>query len=376
MAHATPAPAFRPFTAGFLLPMLFLPILAPSARAEGDAVPVVVAIVHRQDMPIYLDGLGKVQAMNTVTVRSQVDGKIDQIAFRDGQEVHAGDPLVLIDPRPYQAALDQTMAKRDQDLAQLAYARHVLERNRGLLIQGSLDQQTYDLQQATVTQLEALTKADDAAVASARVRLDYTRITAPVTGRVGLRLIDQGNLVRAADATGLLVINQIHPINVIFTLPEQDFQEVHTAMRHATAQAPLVALAMDRNNHGILDTGRLEAIDNQIDEASGTVRLKAVFDNQGRNLWPGQFVNLRLRVAEKKAVLVVPSSAVKAGADGDYVYTIDPAGTAEFRLVKVPHAEAGLSMVESGLTEGEKVVVDGQYLLQPKARVLIKSIMP
>ncbi|SDR65230.1 efflux RND transporter periplasmic adaptor subunit [Opitutus sp. GAS368] len=364
---------FRLLPAGLLL---LAGGLAPAARAEGDAIPVVVATVKRQDMPVYLDALGKVQAMNTVTVRTQVDGKIEQIAFRDGQEVHAGDLLVQIDPRPYQAELDQTLAKRDQDLAQLAYAERVLERDSGLMKQGSLDQQTYDLQQATVAQLKALTKADDATVASARVRLDFTHITAPITGRVGLRLIDQGNLVRANDATGLLIINQIHPITVVFTLPEQDFQEVHTAARRATEEAPLTALALERNNQEILDTGRLDAIDNQIDEASGTIRLKAVFENKGRNLWPGQFVNLRLRVAEQQAVLVVPTAAVKAGADGDYVYTIGADNTAALKIVKVAHTEAGLALVASGLTEGERVVVDGQYLLQPKVRVQIKSTRP
>jgi multidrug efflux system membrane fusion protein len=369
MASLLPRFFLRPLPAGLLL---LAGGLAPAARAEGDAIPVVVAIVRRQDMPVYLDALGKVQSLNTVTVRTQVDGVIEQIAFRDGQEVHAGDLLVQIDPRSYQAELDQSLAKHDQDQAQLASAQQVLDRSTSLLKRGLVDQQTCDLQQATVNQLQALAKADDAAVASARVHLDYTHITAPFTGRVGLRLIDQGNFVRAADATGLLVINQIHPINVVFTLPEQNFQQAHTAARHATEAEPLIALAMDRNNQEILDTGRLDAIDNQIEESSGTIRLKALFENKGRNLWPGQFVNLRLRVAEKKSVLVVPVAAVKAGADGDYVYTIGADNTAVFKLVKVGHTEAGYSLIESGLAEGEKVVVDGQYLLQPKVRVQIK----
>jgi multidrug efflux system membrane fusion protein len=363
----------RPLPIGLLLLASCLPA---AARAEGDAIPVVVTLAQRQDMPIYLDALGKVQPVNTVTVRSQVDGQIEKIAFRDGQEVHAGDLLLQIDPRPYQAEVDQASAKRDQDLAQLAYARRVLDRNRDLMQRGLLDQQTFDLQQATVAQLEALTKADVAAIASAQVKLDLTHITAPVTGRVGLRLIDQGNLVRATDASGLLVINQIHPINVVFTLPEQNFQEVHKAARAATEAEPLVTLAMERTNQEILDTGRLEAIDNQIEEASGTIRLKAVFENQSRNLWPGQFVNLRLRIANRKAVVVVPSSAIKAGPDGDYAYIVGPDSTAVLRPVKVAHTEAGFSLVASGLNEGDKVVVDGQYLLQPKVRVQIKTTTP
>lgn len=365
-------PLSRPSAAILLALLASLP---GTAKEEADVIPVVVATAERQDMSIYLDALGRVQSLNSVTVRAQVEGKIEQIAFRDGQEVHAGDLLVQIDPRPYQAEVDQAMAKRDQDLAQLAYAQKVLERNSELFKHGSLDQQTFDLQQATVNQLQALSKADDAAVASARVRLDFTRITAPVTGRVGLHLIDAGNLVRVSDSTGLVVINQIHPIAVIFTLPEHDFPEAHAASRRAGAE-PLVALAVERNNQQVLDTGRLEAIDNQIDEVSGTFRLKAVFENGARNLWPGQFVNVRLRIAVRPGAIVVPSTAIKSGPDGDYAYVVNADFTVALRLVKVGYSELGSSLVESGLNEGEKVVVDGQYLLQPKARVKIKSAGP
>ncbi|HEX3446335.1 MAG TPA: efflux RND transporter periplasmic adaptor subunit [Chthoniobacterales bacterium] len=344
----------------------------PKSEAD-DTIPVVTEKVRRRDLPVYLNGLGKVQALNTVTIRAQVDGKIVQVNFHEGQDVRRGDSLLQIDPLPYQATLDQAIAKQNQDQAQLSYAHKVLDRDTSLFGKKILDQQSLDLQQSTTAQLEALVKADEAAVANAKVQLEFTRITSPIDGRVGLRLVDQGNIVHANDQAGLAIIAQLQPISVVFTLPESNLREINTRIRTSAKNYTFPVVAMNRENNQVLDQGELSAVDNQIDEATGTIRLKALFQNQQFDLWPGQFVNVRLLVDTRSQGLTVPSNAVNQGPNGDFIYVIRPDLTAEVRPVKVGISEAGQTLVESGVAEGENVVIDGQYLLKSNARVRIKN---
>jgi len=345
-----------------------------AAKSEADdTIPVVAEKVRRQDLPVYLNGLGKVQALNTVTIRAQVDGKIVQVNFHEGQDVRSGDILLQIDPRPYQAALDQAVAKQNQDRAQLGYAQKALDRDTGLFDKKILDQQSLDLQQSTTAQLEALVKADEAAVASAKIQLEFTNIISPIDGRVGLRLVDQGNIVHANDQAGLAIIAQLRPISVVFTLPESNLREINKRIGTSAKNYAFPVVAMDRENNQALDQGELGAVDNQIDEATGTIKLKAIFQNQQLDLWPGQFVNVRLLVDTRKQGLTLPSNSVNQGPKGDFVYVIRPDLTAEVRAVKVGASEGGLTLIEEGVAEGEKVIIDGQYLLKSNARVRIKN---
>src|SRR5246127_9712 len=345
-----------------------------SAKSETeDTVPVVTEAARRQDIPLYLNGLGSVQALNTVTVRAQIDGKIIKVNFQEGQDVRAGDLLMQIDPRPYQAALDQSLAKQNQDQAQLDYAQKVLSRDVELFDKRVLDPQSLDLQKATATQMAALVKADEAAVASAKVQLEFTKITSPIDGRVGLRLVDQGNIVHASDLTGLVIITQIRPISVIFTLPESNLREVTKRVAANDGDQSLTVIATDQENNQILDQGELGAMDNQIDQATGTIKLKAIFKNRQLGLWPGQFVNIRLLVDTRKQALVVPVNAVNEGPNGDFVYVIRPDLTAQVKTVKTGTSEAGFTIIENGVSEQDEVVVDGQYLLKPNAHVRLKQ---
>ena len=345
-----------------------------SAKSETeDAVPVVTETARRQDIPVYLNGLGSVQALNTVTVRAQIDGKIIKVNFQEGQDVRAGDLLMQIDPRPYQAALDQSLAKQNQDQAQLDYAQKVLSRDVELFDKRVLDPQSLDLQKATATQMAALVKADEAAVASAKVQLEFTKITSPIDGRVGLRLVDQGNIVHASDQVGLVIITQIRPISVIFTLPESNLREVTKRVAANDGDHPFTVIATDQENNQILDQGELGAMDNQIDQATGTIKLKAIFKNRQLGLWPGQFVNIRLLVDTRKQALVVPVNAVNEGPNGDFVYVIRPDLTAQVKTVKTGTSEAGFTIIENGVSEQDEVVVDGQYLLKPNAHVRLKQ---
>jgi membrane fusion protein, multidrug efflux system len=345
-----------------------------SAKSETeDTVPVVTETARRQDIPVYLNGLGSVQALNTVTVRAQIDGKIIKVNFQEGQDVRAGDLLMQIDPRPYQAALDQSLAKQNQDQAQLDYAQKVLSRDVELFDKRVLDPQSLDLQKATATQMAALVKADEAAVASAKVQLEFTKITSPIDGRVGLRLVDQGNIVHASDQAGLVIITQIRPISVIFTLPESNLREVTKRVAANDGDHPFTVIATDQENNQILDQGELGAMDNQIDQATGTIKLKAIFKNRQLGLWPGQFVNIRLLVDTRKQALVVPANAVSGGANGDFVYVIRPDLTAQVKTVKTGTSEAGFTIIENGVSEQDEVVVDGQYLLKPNAHVRLKQ---
>jgi multidrug efflux system membrane fusion protein len=341
-------------------------------QGGNNAVPVVAGSVQKKDVPIYLDGIGTVQAFNMVTIKPRVDGQIEQIAFNEGQDVKQGDLLAVIDPRPYQAALDQAIGKKAQDVAQLANARTLFQRDSELLAKKVLDQQTYDTQKYQVDQLEAAIKTDDANIESAQVQLDYTRVTAPIDGRVGVRLVDIGNIVHATDTTGIVVITQLHPISVMFTLPQQQLQQVNEEVGKGT----LKVLAVDRNNSKPLGQGSLAVVDNQIDPQTGTFKLKATFPNDELKLWPGQFVNARLLVKVQKDGLVVPASVVQRGPQGTFAYVINQKKTAEMRPIKVGQVEGGSALIEDGLKEGEQVVVDGYYKLQPGAQVDITNPQP
>jgi len=341
---------------------------ASGARAEIPATPVIAGVVAKKDVPIYLDGLGTVQAFNTVTVRARVDGQVVKIAFTEGQEVHVGDVLAEIDPDPYRAALEQTIAKKGQDEAQLANAKADLARYADLLANEGVTKQVFDTQKSLVNQLEASVKADQAAVESEKVQLGYTTIVSPIDGRAGIRLVDQGNIVRANDATGLVVLTQLKPISVVFTLPEQSLSKIQKKGAPA-ADLPVFALARDNTN--TLAEGRLAVIDNQIDTSTGTIKLKATFANTDLQLWPGQFVNVRLRLAVRQHSAVVPASVVQRGPEGAFAFVIKTDQTVEIRPIKVAQIDQGEALIEEGLQVGETVVVDGQYKLQKGSRVRV-----
>jgi membrane fusion protein, multidrug efflux system len=341
------------------------------AQGGNNAVPVVAGSVQKKDVPIYLDGIGTVQAFNTVTIKPRVDGQIQEIAFKEGQDVKKGDLLAVIDPRPYQAALDQAIGKKAQDVAQLGNARTLFQRDSELLAKKVLDQQTYDTQKYQVDQFDAAIKTDDANIESAQVQLNYTQVTAPIDGRVGVRLVDVGNIVHATDTTGIAVITQLKPISVIFTLPQQQLQQVNEV-----GKGTLKVLAVDRDNSKPLGEGSLAVVDNQIDPQTGTFKLKATFPNDELKLWPGQFVNARLLVKVQKDGLVVPASVVQRGPQGTFAYVINQKKTAEMRPIKVGQVEGGSALIEDGLKEGEQVVVDGYYKLQPGAQVDITNPQP
>ena len=336
-------------------------------------VPVVPGVVTKRDVPIYLDGLGTVQAFNTVTVRARVDGAIDKILFTEGQDVQAGDVLAQIDPRPYQAQLDEAVAKKAQDEAMLSNARLVLKRDEDLIKKTVLDQQSYDTQRYLVDQLVATVQGDQAAIENARTQLDYTRITSPLAGRVGVRQVDQGNIIHTTDSGGVVVITQLRPISVLFTLPEQDFQTIRDHTPENEASDPMKVLAVGRDNTGHLGEGILAVIDNEIDRSTGTIKLKATFPNTDLRLWPGQFVNSRLLVTTRKAGLTVPASVVQRGPQGTYAFVIKPDHTAEIRNIKVAQVEDGQALIDEGLRAGEQVVVDGQYKLQEGSKVVVTN---
>jgi len=329
-------------------------------------VPIVSGQVATMDFPLYADGLGTVQAYNSVTVKVRVDGELEQILFQEGQTVQQGQVIAKIDPRPYQAQFDQAKAKKLQDEAQLANAQTVLARNDQLIKNKVIDQQTYDAQKYSTQQLQALVAADQAAIDNAQTELNYTDVTAPITGRVGIRLVDAGNIVKAADTTGIVVINQIQPISVVFTLPQQDLKDIRAAL---LANKELKVLALDRDNESTLAEGKLEVLDNQIDPTTATVKLKAVFENKNYELWPGQFVNVRLLLGNRPGALVVPTQAVQRGPTGTYVYVITAESKAVMRDVTIGPSEDDKTLIEKGLQAGEKVVNDGQYKLQDGSQV-------
>jgi multidrug efflux system membrane fusion protein len=345
---------------------------AGRGRGRGNAdpnalVPVGVTPAQRRDLPVYLDGLGSVEAFNTVTVKSRVDGQIMQILFTEGQEVHKGDLLAIIDPRPFEVALSQAQANLAKDQAQLTDAKLIAERYNQLIKSGIIPQQQYDTQMALTNQLQASVAADQAQIDNAKLNIDYSHITSPIDGRVGLRLVDSGNIVHAADQNGLLVITQMQPIAVIFTLPEDELAAVNSRMRSG---ATLQVKALSRDNGTDIATGTLLTIDNQIDATTGTFKLKAVFDNKDRALWPNQFVNARLLIDLKKNATIIPIAAVQRGDQGSFVYRVNPSdNTAEVVPVTVGITEGTLASIESGLSANDLVVTDGQDRLRPGARV-------
>ena len=348
-----------------------------SGRGAGGPVPVVAGTVEQKDVPIYLEGIGTIQALNTVTVRARVDGQLEKVAFEEGQDVKAGDVLAIIDQAPYKAAVEQAQAKLKQDQAQLSNAKLDLERYSDLVGKKVISSQQYDTQKALVAQYEGTVGNDAAAVESAKVNLNYTTIVSPIDGRTGIRLVDQGNIVHASDQTGLVVITQLHPISLIFTLPEQSLNDIHKEM--AASGQELAVLAMGRDNKVKLDEGKLSVIDNQVDTTTGTIKLKATFDNKDLQLWPGQFINAHLHLTTRKAGLVVPATVIQHGPNGEYAFVIQDDQTVQIRPVKVSRkengemaqSENGEALIEDGLAVGEKVVVDGQYKLQPGSKILI-----
>jgi membrane fusion protein, multidrug efflux system len=323
-----------------------------------NAVRVTIAPVEKADFPVYLTGLGTVQAFNTVVVRSRVDGQIDKIAFTEGQLVNQGDLLCEIDPRPYQATLDQAKAKKEQDEANLANTN--LDLQRFIKLGEFATRQQLDTQRSTVQQLTAQIAADAAAIANAQTQLDYTAIKAPISGIVGLRQVDTGNIVNAATQTGIVTITQIEPIAVIFTAPEEQLPYINEAQ----AIAPLKVIAITTDGKKPLAEGTLAVVNNQVDSTSGTIRLKAVFANKDHALWPGQSVSTRLLVQTIKGATVVPDDAIQHGTEGLYAFVVNQDNKAELRKVKVSQSIDGRSVVETGLSPGQQVITSGQYKVQ------------
>jgi multidrug efflux system membrane fusion protein len=329
----------------------------PPARA---AVPVSVALVARQDMPIYFTGLGTVQASYTVGIHSQVDGKLQEVLFTEGQQVKKGDVLAKIDPRLFQAALDQAKAKKAQDVALLAAAAKDLARFKDLALKAVESQQNVDRQQGTVDQLKAAISADEALIETAQTNLDYTSITAPSDGRIGVRLVDPGNIVHASDQGSLATLVLTRPSAVLFTLPARALDDVRDAM----ARGPVEVTAYDQDNRRALATGKLLLVDNLIDQTTATIKLKAMFPNDDDKLWPGEFVNARVLLDTRNDAVVVPSGAVQRGPDGLFIWTVTANNTAEPRPIEVGTRTEKLTIVTSGLNGGERIVTDGQYKLQ------------
>jgi multidrug efflux system membrane fusion protein len=336
---------------------------AKPKAAQGIVVDTVAA--KRADVPAYIEGLGSVQAFYTVTITPRVDGQLIKVGFVEGQPVKKGDLLAQIDPRPYQAALEQAIGVRDKDRALLENAHRDLDRYTELAPQDLASKQTVDTQRALVEQTEAQIKSDQAAVDSARTQLDYTTITSPIDGRTGIRLVDPGNNVHAADTTGIVVLTQLQPISVIFTLPEDALPQLAEAL----GRGSVAVTALSRDEKTELDQGTVSLIDNQIDPSTGTVKVKAVFPNTKNTLWPGEFVNARALLQTRQGVLTIPSAAVQRGPDGVFTYVLRQDSTVEARPLQVGEETHDTVVVDGGLKEGEEVVTSNQYRLQPDAKV-------
>src|SRR6478672_2254892 len=332
-------------------------------------IPVAVAKAEVRDLPILLNGLGSVDAFNTVAVKSRIDGQLIKVNVKEGQEVKQGELLAEIDPRPYEVQLSQAQATLFKDQAALRDARLNLGRFQQLYKDGVIPKQQFDTQGSLEAQLDGAVRADQAQVDTVKLNLAYTRITAPVGGRAGLRQIDVGNIVHASDPNGLLVITQLQPIAVIFSLPQDNLQAVSQHMRGGKLSVD----AYSRDDQTRLATGSLTTIDNQIDTTTGTGKLKAVFDNRDRSLWPNQFVNVHLLLEVKKNNTVVPSAAIQRGPQGTYVFTVKPDKTAEMRNVTVTISQGNFVAISQGLQPGDVVVTDGQDKLQPGTKVEIRG---
>jgi multidrug efflux system membrane fusion protein len=338
---------------------------AGGATKGANAIAVVLGQAHQRDTPIYLDAIGTVFAFNSVSIRTQIDGQLQKVAFLEGQDVKTGDLLAVVDPRPSHAALERARAKKAQDVAQLSGATVTYDRNFALGEKGLVGQLTIDTEKAQEDQMKAMVEADDAAIEQANLSLAYTEIRAPFDGRVGLRQADLGSIVHPSDATGLVVLTQLKPISVIFTLPQQNWPQVQQMMAKGS-ELPVEAFG-DRNLS--LGLGKLSVADNQIDTTTGTIRLKATFPNTTLTLWPGQFVNVRLLLETRKAAILVPASAVQRGPQGTYAFVVKADSTVETRPLQVGQIDAGMALIEDGLKDNETVVVDGQYKLQAGSTV-------
>jgi multidrug efflux system membrane fusion protein len=364
--------AASPVAAVAIAGALYLSLARPFEKAAvapvaPPSIPVVAGTVHSHDVPIYLRGVGTVIAYNTDVVRSQIQGQLTDITFTEGQTVKAGDLLAQIDPRPYQAQLDQMTANRARDEAQLANAMANLGRYTELQSKGYATPQLSDTQKAQVAQLQSAIKADEALIEQAEVQLSYTRLTSPISGVTGVRQIDVGNIIHPTDPNGLVVVTQIEPISLIFTLPEADLPQIQMQM----AKGPLTVLAYSQDDKTQLDKGTLLLANNQIVQTTGTVQLKATFPNTAHLLWPGQLVNARLLVDTRKDGLTIAAPAVQQGQTGSYVYVISPDGKAEVRPVTVAQISEGQALIDSGLKADETVVIDGQYRLQQGSSVRV-----
>ncbi|HEX9302295.1 MAG TPA: efflux RND transporter periplasmic adaptor subunit [Casimicrobiaceae bacterium] len=342
---------------------------AEAAQAAPPAIPVITTTAAREDVPIFVAGIGTVQPAQSVTVKVRVDGQLEKIAFTEGQDVKAGDLLAQIDARPFQAQLDAALAQKAKDEATLAAALKDLDRYRTLVEQDSIQRQILDTTIATVGQLKASVQADQAQIDNARVQLGYTTIRAPVSGRTGIRLVDAGNIVHAADAAGLVVINQIDPVDVIFTLPEDEFQRVNQAIRES-GKAPLSVQALARESNASLGTGRLRLVNNQIDTATGTFQLKASFANPAHVLWPGQYVNVRLVLGTRHDATTVPESVVQRGPNGLLAYVVKPDESVAAQSIRVGETQDGKAVIDEGLAAGTRVVAEGQYKIKPGVKVV------
>jgi multidrug efflux system membrane fusion protein len=340
--------------------------------AAPRAVSVAVAKVERQDVPVYLTGLGSVTAFNTANIKSRVDGQIMQVSVREGQTVKQGESLIVIDPRPFQVQLEQMQAQLFKDQATLRDARLNLDRYTSLIPSGSISQQQVDTQKATVDQLDGQVRTDQAQINNAKLQIIYCHITAPFTGRIGLRQVDPGNIVHASDTTPMLILTQLQPIAVIFTLPEDQLQTVSKHMKSTTLQVD----AYSRDDQTKLATGKLQTIDNQIDPTTGTAKLKAVFNNIDNQLWPNQFVNANLLLETRKNSTVLPTAAILRGPQGTFVYTLKPDKTVEARTVAVSLTQGNITTITSGLNPGDTVVTDGQDKLQTGSRVEPRNAAP
>lgn len=350
-------------------PKLFPKAAPTTAQAAPPSVPVTAIEAQKTDFPVFLEGLGTVQAYNTVTVRTRVDGQVTKIAFKEGQMVAKGDLLAQIDPRPFQAMLDQAVSKKSQDEATLANSRADLARYSSLAKESFASLQQLDTQKAQVSTQIALVASDQASIEGAQVQLDYTTIFAPIAGRTGFRLIDEGNIVTAAQQTGVVTIAQLQPISVIFTAPENDVVRINEAQ----AKAALEVIAKSSDGTRTLATGKLETLNNSVDAATGTVRIKANFDNADNALWPGLSVTTRLKIGTLNDVVVIPDEALQRGPDGMFVYVIGGDGKADMRKIVVSNDADGHAVVAKGVEAGERVVVTGQYRLQPGTLVAINA---